>query len=112
MAKKQKMKSATRDPDDVSSLCIDTDFTPEAIKQFYNEMFSKSPRLALREPEDLRSACPTKKPIFEMKDEMNPYFLDVFKLVDENESALRDDRSNHPDYAEASSSGSNRPPDC
>lgn len=71
-------------------ICVECDFTPEAIKKFYQETFGKMPRYAIRDIEDVPGFPPKQKPIFEPKSEMNPYLRDVLALVDGDQSALRD----------------------
>lgn len=72
-------------------ICAECDFTPEAIKKFYQDTFGKMSRYALRDVEDVPGFSPPKqKPIFEAPAEMNPYLKDVLALVDGDQSALRD----------------------
>lgn len=71
-------------------ICAECDFTPEAIKKFYQETFGKMPRYGLRDIEDVPGFSPKQKPIFEPPAEMNPYLKDVFALVEGDQGALRD----------------------
>lgn len=86
-----KSKNIKPDPDDVSTLCIERDFTPQAIKKFYEETFPRAPDWAVPKFERSGYNPPKKPPIFESKEEMNPYLRDVFMLVDEDEMSIRDD---------------------
>lgn len=74
----------------VNILCIECDFTPDAVKKFYEVTIPKPPEWALREMEELAFDPPKDPTVFESKEEMNPYLANAFALVGEDEMALRD----------------------
>lgn len=69
-------------------VCVECDFTPEAIKKLVKELFPPAPEWAV--PSGQRYKSEKAEELFEPKEQMNSYLKDVFTLVDEDESAIRE----------------------